>query len=240
MQKQKISTIAFDADDTLWRNEELFKHSQHHFVSMLEAYHSKEYILEHLNTVQVRNLANFGYGIKGFTLSMIETAIELTEGRVTGYEVHQIITLAKEMVASPIEVLPGIEDLLESLQGKCQLMVITKGDLLDQESKIARSGLSQYFDLYEVVSNKNEETYRKLFNRLQIPADEILMIGNSMRSDILPVLDAGGLALHVPYHTTWDHELVSESKLGKYGPIHQVSSAEEISLWLEQHINLKG
>lgn len=240
MPKKTISTIAFDADDTLWRNEDLFKHSQQHFVAMLERYHSKDYILEQLNTVQVRNLANFGYGIKGFTLSMIETAIELTEGRISGYEIHQIITLAKEMVASPIEVLPGIEELLQELQGKCQLMVITKGDLLDQESKVARSGLSHYFDWYEVVSNKDVQTYSKLFRRLQLQPNELLMIGNSMKSDILPVLDVGAHVLHVPYHTTWAHETVSEEDLEKYEAIPTVSSSEDIAAWLEKHVLLNS
>lgn len=240
MLKQKITTIAFDADDTLWRNEDLFRHSQEHFVALLERYHSKEYILEQLNSVQVRNLANFGYGIKGFTLSMIETAIELTEGRISGYEIHQIITLAKEMVSSPIEVLPGIEDLLKELQGKCQLMVITKGDLLDQESKVARSGLSHYFDWYEVVSNKDPQTYSRLIQRLQLQASELLMIGNSMRSDILPILDVGAHALHIPYHTTWAHELVSDEELKKYGAIPVVTDAGEISRWLEKNVILNG
>jgi len=143
LQKPIITTIAFDADDTLWRNEDVFLSTQQHFVEMLSSYHSKEYILERLNEVQISNLSNFGYGIKGFTLSLIETAISLTEGRITGYEVHEIIQLAKQMLAAPVHMLPGIEELLRSLKGKCQLMVITKGDLLDQEGKLARSGLSE-------------------------------------------------------------------------------------------------
>lgn len=238
MSKPELKTIAFDADDTLWRNEDLFCSAQAYFVAMLEKYHSKEYILEHLNGIQIDNLANFGYGIKGFTLSMIETAISLTEGRVTGYEIHEIIGLAKEMVASPVEILPGIEPLLQELKGRCQLMVITKGDLLDQEGKLARSGLAEYFDLYEVVSNKKESNYRRLFERLQLTPAETLMIGNSLRSDILPVLGVGGHALHIPYHTTWSHEQVTAEQLAAYEPIASVSSAHEVSHWLKTNFTL--
>lgn len=240
MPKPNITTIAFDADDTLWRNEEVFLSTQKTFVQMLEPYHPSEYILERLNEVQVENLSNFGYGIKGFTLSMIETAIVLTEGRITGYEIHEIITLAKQMLAAPIELLPGIETLLKSLKGKCQLMVITKGDLLDQEGKLARSGLSDYFDWYEVVSNKNTSSYLKLFESLQIEPSELLMIGNSMRSDVLPVLDAGAHALHVPYHTTWSHEEVSDEELAQYPKISSVASAGEIQGWLHEQFTLVG
>ncbi|RDL45932.1 HAD family hydrolase [Marinomonas piezotolerans] len=238
MLKTPITTIAFDADDTLWRNEDFFQTTQQSFVNLLSAYHSKEYILEHLNSVQVRNLANFGYGIKGFTLSMIETAIELTDGRISGYEIHQIIKLAKEMLSSPVDVLPGIEALLKSLKGRCQLMVITKGDLLDQEGKIARSGLSRYFDFYEVVSKKDRATYENLFQRLQISLSDVLMIGNSVRSDILPILDAGGHALHVPYHTTWSHEEVQDHELTDYPQISRVDDATQIQQWLESNIQL--
>lgn len=240
MTKPIISTIAFDADDTLWRNEDVFLSTQKYFVDMLSPYHSKEYILERLNEVQIQNLTNFGYGIKGFTLSMIETAISLTEGRVTGYEIHEIISLAKEMLAEPIELLPGIEALLTSLKGRCQLMVITKGDLLDQEGKLARSGLNPYFDWYEVVSNKNVAAYKKLFSDLQIKPNELLMIGNSLRSDVLPVLDAGAHALHVPYHTTWSHEQVTAEELSRYPAISTVTSASEIEAWILANFTLSG
>ena len=136
--KLAISTIAFDADDTLWRNEEIFMKAQETFINMLTEYHDEEYISSHLAEIQVRNLGLFGYGIKGFTLSMIETAIELSEGRIRGHEIHDIITLAKGMVAAPIHLLPNVVDTIKALRGKYQLMVITKGDLLDQEGKLAR------------------------------------------------------------------------------------------------------
>ena len=238
MSKPVLTTIAFDADDTLWRNEDVFQSAQAYFVQMLERYHSKAYILERLNSVQIDNLGNFGYGIKGFTLSMIETAISLTEGRVTGYEIHEIITLAKQMVSSPVDLLPGVESLLQSLQGQCQLMVITKGDLLDQEAKLARSGLAQYFDLYEVVSNKKAANYTRLFERLQLNPEQTLMIGNSLRSDILPVLEVGGHALHIPYHTTWSHEQVTDAELAAYAPIATLDSAESVYAWLHTHFTL--
>lgn len=240
MQKPILTTIAFDADDTLWRNEDVFLSTQEYFVQMLESYHSREYILERLNEVQIENLSNFGYGIKGFTLSLLETAIVLTEGRVTGYEIHEIIQLAKQMLAAPVQLLPGIEQLLQSLKGKCQLMVITKGDLLDQEGKLARSGLSEYFDWYEVMSNKKIANYQKVFEDLQLNPSEVLMIGNSMRSDVLPVLDAGAHALHVPYHTTWSHEQVTEAELANYPMIPTVASAEEVEAWIRANFSLSG
>ncbi|SBS31681.1 Pyrimidine 5'-nucleotidase YjjG [Marinomonas aquimarina] len=240
MQKPILTTIAFDADDTLWRNEDVFLSTQQYFVEMLETYHSREYILERLNEVQIDNLSNFGYGVKGFTLSLIESAIMLTEGRITGYEIHEIIQLAKQMLAAPIQLLPGIEPLLQSLQGKCRLMVITKGDLLDQEGKLARSGLNEYFDWYEVVSNKKAENYHKVFESLQLNPSEVLMIGNSMRSDVLPVLDAGAHALHVPYHTTWSHEQVTDAELANYPMIPTVASAETVEQWIRANFQLSG
>ena len=137
----EFKVIAFDADDTLWRNEDIFIHAQDEFINLLLPYHDETYIRSHLGDVQIQNLEHFGYGIKGFTLSMIETAIELTEGRISGNEIHEIIQLAKCMLASPVELLPNVENVLSKLEGKARLFVITKGDLLDQESKLARSGI---------------------------------------------------------------------------------------------------
>ncbi|TPE55533.1 HAD family hydrolase [Maribrevibacterium harenarium] len=229
-----LDTIAFDADDTLWRNEDFFLDAQQKFVDLLSAYHDEAYIRTQLHQVQIRNLSHFGYGIKGFTLSMIESAIELSDGRVTGYEIHEIIRLAKAMVAAPIHLLEGVEDLLRQLRGKVRLMVITKGDLLDQEGKFARSGLEAYFDHYEVVSDKTASTYQRLFEKYQIEPSLFLMIGNSLRSDVLPVLDAGGHALHVPYETTWQHETVAEAELEQYGPIPQCVNMGAVSDWLSR------
>ncbi|MBD5772052.1 HAD family hydrolase [Marinomonas colpomeniae] len=229
-----IKTIAFDADDTLWRNEEIFIHAQDQFINLLLPYHDEAYIRAHLNDVQVGNLENFGYGIKGFTLSMIETAITLTEGRVTGSEIHEIIQLSKCMLSSPVELLPNVEKVLSGLKGQFQLFVITKGDLLDQESKLARSGIADYFDAIEIVSDKNANTYEQIIQRHKLSAKNFLMVGNSMKSDILPVLDVGAHALHVPYHSTWAHEEVADDVLLNYPQLESLADISEVIAWLEK------
>ncbi|NVK74892.1 MAG: HAD family hydrolase, partial [Oceanospirillaceae bacterium] len=215
--------IAFDADDTLWKNEDIFIHAQDEFINLLLPYHDESYIRSHLAGVQIKNLQHFGYGIKGFTLSMIETAIELTEGRIIGSEIQTIIELAKCMLASPVEVLPNIETVLTKLKAKYRLLVITKGDLLDQESKLARSGIAEYFDAIEIISEKNSLTYKQILQRHNVLPENFLMIGNSLKSDILPVLDIGAKALHIPYHTTWDHEKVTDDTLSSYQNIETIS-----------------
>lgn len=228
-----INTIAFDADDTLWRNEDIFIHAQDEFIKLLLPYHEESYIRSHLAEIQVSNLENFGYGVKGFTLSMIETAIELTEGRVSGSEIHEIIQLAKCMLASPVELLPNIEAVLQELKGKFKLLVITKGDLLDQESKLARSGIADYFDIIEVVSEKTEEAYRQILERHKISTEQFLMVGNSLKSDILPILDLGAQAVHIPYHSTWEHEQVTEDTLSNYPQLQSLEGVNELSDWLK-------
>mgnify|MGYP000158966869 FL=1 len=232
VQNNGLTTIAFDADDTLWRNEDIFIDAQDEFIRLLSPYHDDNYIRSHLNEVQIKNLEHFGYGIKGFTISMIETAIELTQGRVTGKEIHEIIQLAKCMLASPVELLPNVSQVLEDLQGKYRLMVITKGDLLDQESKLARSGIADVFDAIEVVSDKTSDVYQQILQRHKIAAEEFLMVGNSLKSDILPVLDVGGQALHIPYHSTWDHELVTESTLLRYPQLGALRDISQLIDWL--------
>ena len=228
-----ITTIAFDADDTLWKNEDIFIHAQDEFINLLLPYHEEEYIRSHLAEVQIKNLEHFGYGIKGFTLSMIETSIELTEGRISGTEIHQIIELAKCMLASPVELLPNVERVLSRLKGRYQLMVITKGDLLDQESKLARSSVAEYFDFVEIVSDKTPNAYKQILQRHRISADNFLMVGNSLRSDVLPVLDLGAKALHVPYHATWDHENVSEDVLVQYPHLEALRDIDQLLDWLQ-------
>lgn len=227
-----ITTIAFDADDTLWRNEDIFIHAQDEFINLLMPYHEEEYIRSHLAEVQIKNLEHFGYGIKGFTLSMIETSIELTEGRISGREIHQIIELAKCMLASPVELLPNVERVLSKLKGCYQLMVITKGDLLDQESKLARSGVAEYFDVIEIVSDKTPHAYKQILQRHRVLAEHFMMVGNSLKSDVLPVLDIGAKALHVPYHATWDHENVSEETLLLYPQLEALRSIDQLLDWL--------
>lgn len=203
-----IRVIAFDADDTLWHNEAYYRDAEATFRRMLAAYHDEDWIQERLFATEMRNLGHFGYGIKSFVLSMIETAIELTEGRVTGPEIQAIVDLGRGMLAHPVELLPRVEHTLMALQGHYRLMVITKGDLLDQEAKLARSGLDAFFSTVEVVSEKEEAVYRAILGRHQIQPSEFLMVGNSLKSDILPVVALGAQAVHVPYETTWIHEHV--------------------------------
>lgn len=226
-----ITTIAFDADDTLWHNERIFISTKERFAALLADYHDYNYIERHLDQTETKNIRHFGYGIKGFTLSMIETACELTEGRITGDKIKQIINFAREMIASPIEVLEGVRETVEELSKNYRLLLITKGDLLDQEAKLARSGLGDCFDAFEIVPRKDAKVYKYVLRRHNISADEFVMVGNSLRSDILPVIEIGARAVHIPYETEWFHERVEESELvGKnFGRIERMS---ELSAWL--------
>ena len=208
-----ITTIAFDADDTLWHNERIFLDAKGKYQRLLAAYHDEEWIGERLDEAESRNIKHFGYGIKGFTLSMIETACDLTENRITGKEIQQIITFAREMLASPVELLEGVRETVGELSASYNLMVITKGDLFDQESKLARSGIGDHFGAFEIVPQKNAKTYKYILRRHQIRPEEFLMVGNSLKSDILPVLEAGAQAVYIPYETEWFHEKVSEEEL---------------------------
>lgn len=211
-----IKTVAFDADDTLWHNERIFISTKEKFTALLADFHDRNYIERHLDITETKNIRHFGYGIKGFTLSMIETACELTEGRVTGDRIREIVNLAKNMLAAPIDVLPGVRETIEKLSEKYTLMVVTKGDLLDQETKLARSGLGDFFSAFEIVPRKDAKIYKYVMRRHSIKAEEFVMVGNSMKSDILPVVEAGARAVFVPYETEWFHERVEpEDLLGK-------------------------
>ena len=198
--------IAFDADDTLWHNEILYTNAQSAFKSLLARYHSPEWIEQRLYETEIRNLQHFGYGIKGFALSMIETAVELTEGRIVGSDIQILIDLARTMLAADIELLDHVSETIAQLAETHALMLITKGDLRDQELKIARSGLAQYFRQVEIVSEKSPAAYAAILQRHQCVAERFLMVGNSLRSDILPVLALGASAVYIPYHRTWAHE----------------------------------
>jgi putative hydrolase of the HAD superfamily len=198
--------IAFDADDTLWHNERLYAQAQAQFRELLAHYHSSEWINERLYQAEMRNLPHFGYGIKAFALSMIETAVELTEGRITGHDIQIIIDAAKAMLAAEVELLEHVPEALARLARTHPLMVITKGDLRDQEVKMARSGLRHYFRHVEIVSDKSQASYAALLTRHAIPPERFLMVGNSLRSDILPVLALGASAVYVPHPLTWAHE----------------------------------
>ncbi|HMO58627.1 MAG TPA: HAD family hydrolase [Roseiflexaceae bacterium] len=200
--------IAFDADDTLWHNEPLFADTQAQFRELLAPYHDADYISRMLYDVEMRNLRLFGYGIKGFTLSMIETAIELTEGRISGHEIGRIIESARAMMQAPTRLLDDAQNVVATLGARYRLMLITKGDLFDQEAKLARSGLAEYFRHVEIVSEKTPITYRRILEQHAIAPEHFLMVGNSPRSDILPVLAIGGSAVYIPYHMLWLHEQI--------------------------------
>jgi putative hydrolase of the HAD superfamily len=213
---KNIKFIAFDADDTLWHNETLFIETQDKFRQLLLQYHTEEWIAKRLYETELKNLEHFGYGIKGFTLSMIETAIELSEGRIGGGEISQIIGFSKEMLKSPVEMLEGVEETVKKLSNTHKLLIITKGDLFDQESKIARSGIGDYFEHIEIVPGKTPDVYKKILSKQKIAPENFMMVGNSLKSDILPVAEIGGMGVHIPYETTWAHEQVNEKEASKH------------------------
>jgi len=203
-----IKVIAFDADDTLWVNEPYFRQSEEQFCSLLGEYASQHELERELLKIEIENLALYGYGIKGFVLSMIETALKVS-GKTVGADVIEKITnIGRQMLSQPIELLAGVEDVLNALKGKYRLVVATKGDLLDQERKLKKSGLSAHFHHIEIMSEKDDANYLKLIKHLDIQPQELLMVGNSLKSDILPVLNIGGYGVHVPYHITWAHERI--------------------------------
>ncbi len=223
--QSQIDVIAFDADDTLWHNEHIYLNTHEKFKQLLRQYHHEEWIDQRLHETEIRNLQHFGYGIKGFTLSMIETAIELSEGRVSVNEIQAIIEFGKEMLQAPVELLDGAAETIAHLAESYELMLITKGDLFDQETKIARSGLGDYFSRIEVVSEKDVETYKRLTAKHGIAPPRFLMVGNSLKSDILPVIAMGGQAVYIPYRTTWIHERVADEELEakEYKTIQHIS-----------------
>lgn len=200
--------IAFDADDTLWHNETLFSVTQERFQEMLTRYEGVDFSLEKLYEIETRNLNTFGYGIKGFTLSMIEAAIELTQGRILGSDVQRIIDFSRAMLHAPVQLIDYVDELIPQLAQSYTLMLITKGDLFDQESKIAQSGLADYFSQIEIVSEKHKDTYANILRKRNVAPERFMMIGNSLRSDILPIVELGGTAVYIPYHLTWAHEHV--------------------------------
>lgn len=205
-----ITTIAFDADDTLWHNESIFRLTEERFAALLAEEMEQAPLMERLLETERKNLKFYGYGVKGFTLSMIETALEITGGRVSTKVLSEILAAGREMLTHPVETLPGVQQTLSGLSNNYRLLVITKGDLFDQERKVAESGLGELFQAVEIVSEKSPETYRHCFGRHGTGCDEGLMVGNSLKSDILPALEAGAWGAYVPYHITWGLEVAEE------------------------------
>jgi putative hydrolase of the HAD superfamily len=203
-----LKVIAFDADDTLFVNEPYFQETEQKFCVMMSDYLSKQGLSQELFKIEVDNLHLYGYGIKGYTLSMIEAAMKISNNTLSVEVIAKIIDLGKELLQKPIELLDGVEDTLKALKGKYKLIVATKGDLKDQQRKLHESGLGIYFHHIEVMADKQEVNYEKLLKRLEIESKEFFMIGNSLKSDVLPVLGIGGYAVHIPFHTTWEHEKI--------------------------------
>ncbi|SEK42707.1 putative hydrolase of the HAD superfamily [Aquimarina amphilecti] len=202
-----IKVIAFDADDTLWVNETFFRKAEGDFCKLVSEYLPEEEANKLLFEVEMQNLDLYGYGIKPFTLSLIEAALRITNGNLEAKLIEALIDNGKQMLQEPVELLDGIEETLQYLSKKYRLVMATKGDLLDQERKLIKSGLEKYFHHIEIVSNKTEKQYKKLVDHLDIDESEFLMVGNSLKSDIIPVLNIGAHAFHIPFHTTWAHEV---------------------------------
>ena len=206
-----LKIIAFDADDTLFVNEPYFQEVEQKFCALMSDYLSNQGLSQELFKTEIANLPMYGYGIKGYILSMIEAAMQISNNTISMEVIAKIIEHGKELLQKPIELLDGVEETLAQLHGKYKLIVATKGDLKDQQSKLHRSGLGHYFHHIEVMADKQEINYQKLLKRLEIQPHEFFMIGNSLKSDVLPVLGIGGYAVHIPFHTTWEHEKISHN-----------------------------
>ena len=208
--RSQIKTIAFDADDTLWVNEPYFQEAENRFCELLAAWLPPETAGQELFNTEMKNLHLYGYGIKGVILCMIETITRVTKGTAQLHLISQVLELGQELLQKPIELLQGVEETLDALHGKYRLVIATKGDLLDQERKLNKSGLQDYFHHIEIMSNKQVANYQKLLKHLDCSPANFLMLGNSVKSDILPVLALEAFAAHIPFHTTWKHELHEE------------------------------
>lgn len=229
--KHSVKVIAFDADDTLWSNEPFFQEVERKYTELLSEYGTAKEISAELFKTEMGNLECLGYGAKAFTLSMIETALRVSNQQITAERIEQIILLGKSLLEMPIELLPDVEDTLKALKtkGGCRLVVATKGDLLDQERKLKRSGLMPYFDHIEIMSDKTEKEFTRLLQLLQVSPEEFLMIGNSLKSDIRPVLAIGGYGVHIPFEVMWQHEVVDSFS---HPRLKQMKSLAELPDWL--------
>jgi putative hydrolase of the HAD superfamily len=231
-----LSMIALDADDTLWHNETHYLEANTKLKQLLKSYQSPERIAQKLGEMETRNIRHYGYGIKSYTLSMIEAAIELTDGQIHGSEIRKIIELGQEMLSAEVALFEHTEETLANLASHHDLMLITKGDLLEQGSKIDRSGLKKYFRHVEIVQDKTAEDYRRLLERYGISPDQFLMVGNSLKSDILPVIEIGGRAVYIPYQHTWAHENAVEGETPghRYYEIAHLGQLSELIAELDQ------
>lgn len=213
MKFENIKVIGFDADDTLWVNETYFREAEQEFAKLLAQYETLNKIDQELFKMEMKNLPLYGYGVKGFVLSMVEMALKLSNYNVSNKTIEEILEIGKTMINKPVELLDGVETVLQKLSKSYRLIVATKGDLLDQERKLENSGLLKYFHHIEVLSEKEEANYSKLLYHLDIDPLEFLMVGNSLKSDVLPLINIGAKAVHIPFHTTWQHEIVTDKAL---------------------------
>jgi len=223
-----IKVIAFDADDTLWVNEPYFRETEEAFSKLLNDYLPEEDVNTILFSVEMKNLELYGYGIKAFVLSMVETILKVTEGKGDLELVSKVISFGKEMLSKPVELLEGVGEVLKSLNGNYRIVLATKGDLLDQERKLIKSGLEKHFHHIEVMSDKKPSDYEKLLKHLDCEPENFLMVGNSVKSDVLPVLEIGGNAVHVPFHTTWAHEEVKEDERQTFSVVQNISEVANL------------
>jgi len=222
-----IKVIGFDADDTLWVNEQYFREGEEYFCELMQDFSSPEQTMKILFEIEMQNLGLYGYGIKGFMLSMLETAALITQENPDGSMVNKVINIGKSMLQKPVILLDQVHEILKALHPKYQLVLVTKGDLLDQERKLKKSGLEPFFHHIEIMSEKKPEDYKKLIAHLDIPASQFMMIGNSLKSDILPVVEIGSHAIYVPHEITWQHEKVDviddlKSKYNKVDHLREV------------------
>lgn len=231
-----ITTIGLDADDTLWHNETIFRLSQKRFAELLADHAEEPVLMDRLAIIERRNLRLYGYGVKGFTLSMIETAMELCDGAAPPHIIREILAAGREMLSHPVEPLPGVEETVARLARNYRLILVTKGDLLDQERKLAASGLGEHFSGVEIVSEKDRSTYERVFSRHGTGPSEAVMVGNSMKSDVLPAIEAGAWGVHIPYHITWAHELADAPE--GHPRYFSLSSIDELDNLLD-HITSK-
>ncbi|MDP4291563.1 MAG: HAD family hydrolase [Bacteroidota bacterium] len=224
----KIKVIGFDADDTLWVNEPYFRNAEFRLADLLKPYTPGTDIVDELFKTEIKNLELYGYGAKAFTLSLIETAVKLTGKQVPAAIINEILAMGRSLMNISIELIDSVDKVLPRLQPHYKLIVVTKGDLLDQERKLKKSGLLPYFHHIEIMSDKKETDYQKLIDYLEILPEEFMMVGNSLKSDILPVIRIGGIGVHVPFHTTWQHETVNELPSQPYYEIESLSQLPDI------------
>ncbi len=223
----QIKVIGFDADDTLWENEPYYRETEAKFCELLKDYLPKDKINQELFDTEIKNLELYGYGIKAFTLSLVETAIRISDAKVPASTIKTIIELGKEQLNKPNHLLDGVSDVLEALKGNYKLIVATKGDLLDQEKKLKKSNLLKYFHHIEIMSDKQMDNYKDLIKHLDIEPYELMMVGNSLKSDVVPILELGGFGVYIPFHVTWQHEYHDEEEI-KNDRYYKINSIKEL------------